>query len=184
MARPTKLTPDLVDTFCRLIEEGAFIGSACAAVGISKQTYNTWRRQAEEGTNTQAEAFMERVRYAEFMVERAASVTIFDYMTLKQDWKACAWWLTHRFPSRWGGTPHAEETVDPPGMVLDPADVRTLEAAAEVVREIGPERLHALAALGTGRLDALLEGLEAPAVKAGGVMGGVRRRNDPTLSNA
>jgi hypothetical protein len=166
MARPTKLTPDLVDAFTRLIGEGAFIGSACAAVGISRATYNSWRKQAEEGTNAEAAAFMDRVRHAEFQAESAASTTIFDRMTLKQDWKACAWWLTHRFPSRWGGTPHAEETVDPPGMVLDASDVRTLEAAAEILRDIGTERLQALAALGPGRLDALLGSAATPPVKA------------------
>jgi len=170
MGRPSKWTPELAREFLGLIEEGSFVSSACAQVGISRTTWANWQTRAKAGEEPFS-SFLDAVRACEAGAERAVSLTIYDRAVYKQDTKAAAWWLQHRYPSRWRGKPHAEESVDPPGALLDPETVEALREVADLVQAIGPERLAALAQVEPEQLDALLDAraraaspLEAPRV--------------------
>jgi hypothetical protein len=48
MARPTKLTPELTERLCYLIEKGFSYKRACEASGITYVTFNEWLKAAEE----------------------------------------------------------------------------------------------------------------------------------------
>jgi hypothetical protein len=46
--RPTKLTKDLIDTIVEMVKNCAYVETACASVGIDKQTLYTWLREAAD----------------------------------------------------------------------------------------------------------------------------------------
>jgi Helix-turn-helix domain of resolvase len=155
MGRPSKLTDELAREMLEMLEEGAFVSSACAAVGISRSTWASWRERGRLGEEPFA-AFVEAVAAAEARAESTISQRIWDQAIYRGDLKAATWWLRHRFPSHWSGKPHADELAEPAGLVLDPETVAALREAADLVQAIGADRLSALAALGPDRLDALI----------------------------
>jgi pilus assembly protein TadC len=99
MARPTKLTPERLDDLVVLLAAGVPVEVAARSVGISRRTLDRWLRQDElrervvqarasgpEGTDALTEARLV------VLLLRAAAV----------DWKASAWFLSRRWPERWG----------------------------------------------------------------------------------
>lgn len=156
MGRPSKLTPELAGEMLTMLEEGAFVSSACAAAGISRSTWASWRERGNAGEEPFA-TFVESVAAAEARAEQAVSLRIWDMAIYRGDLKAATWWLRHRFPSHWNGRPHADELAEPAGLTLEPETVEALRGVAALVQSIGADRLTALAALGPERLDAILD---------------------------
>jgi transposase len=93
VARPSKYTLETVAKIVQAIEQGASFEVAAAYASISYQTFNVWRKQFPEfsesikGAEAQAEVtWLERIEAA------AANGT----------WQAAAWKLERRYPDRWG----------------------------------------------------------------------------------
>ena len=81
-----KYTPELVKQLLTYIEAGNYITTACAAVGISQETYRAWKRRypsfAEEASKAEA-------------VAMARNVTIIQ-VAAKTQWQAAAWFLERK----------------------------------------------------------------------------------------
>lgn len=118
-----KLTPEVQATIVNYVRAGAYIETAAAAAGISKDSFYRWMRRgarekqrvekilAEDETATFDEVVNEEERrYVEFVdaVEKAlAEAELRDLLVIGQAakagaWQAAAWRLERKFPERWG----------------------------------------------------------------------------------
>lgn len=85
--RPTKLTPEFVDSICDAFEQSANISIACKAHGISRATYYKWI----DGRSRHHREFRRRVEEAQAKGKLRLLALINDKAIT--DWKAAAWIL-------------------------------------------------------------------------------------------
>jgi len=100
MPRPTKLTKEIQDKIVTYISRGAYIETAAAAAGISKDTLYRWlKRGAKEKSGIYRE-FSDAIEKADAVAE------LYILQQLQQlgdkAWQAHAWRLERRWPERWG----------------------------------------------------------------------------------
>jgi hypothetical protein len=98
--RPTKLTPEIQDAICNVIQSGCFLETAAIMVGLDKTTLFRWlKRGAKEGSGKFRE-FRTAIRKA------MAHAEVRDLIKLQKagdkNWQAIAWRLERRYPKRWG----------------------------------------------------------------------------------
>lgn len=98
--RPSKLTPELQDALCKVIQSGCFLETAAVMCGINRVTLLRWmHRGAKEESGTYRD-FRAAVRKA------MAHAELRDLMKIQRagddDWRAIAWRLERRYPKRWG----------------------------------------------------------------------------------
>ena len=110
--RPTKLNLEIQNELCDLIEKGNYIETASAIVGISKNTLYDWlkrgrrgKEQLEKGEKLNKSElpfidFSDAVEKA-FAIGEAKDLEIIRKAAM-EDWKASAWRLERRFPTKWG----------------------------------------------------------------------------------
>jgi hypothetical protein len=103
MARPTKLTYELIEELCEFIAQGFTYDRAARSCNISVSTFHGWMR---EGKQEHAEpiykdlvaAVVVAAEYSEDeALQQVRSAAIVD-----RNWKAAAWFLERRFPDRYG----------------------------------------------------------------------------------
>lgn len=112
--RPTKLTPKLQKEIMTVIRSGNYIETACAYVGINKDTYYEWmKRGAREidrvENNPKARVRKDEKKYVDFskeMTKALAHAEIRDVAIIAKagetNWQASAWRLERKFPQKWG----------------------------------------------------------------------------------
>lgn len=91
--RKNKLSDEMAEEICRLLEEGNFISTVCELVGISRDSFYRWYKKNSE--------FKEKVDAASAEAERRALSNLFAKSS--EDWRAAAWFLERRFKDRWKG---------------------------------------------------------------------------------
>lgn len=88
MARPSKMTPPVVETICDGIRKGLSYKLAAQRAGVGFDAFNRWRKSNR--------AFRDQVEVAE---AEGAYANIERIDTAAQgDWKAAAWLLERRHP--------------------------------------------------------------------------------------
>lgn len=102
MPRILKLTPALIEKIVGYLRAGAYIETAAAAAGISKQTlYNWLRRAADENERDPIFA-----KFAAAVEEAQALAEVRDIALIgkaaETQWQAAAWRLERKSPERWG----------------------------------------------------------------------------------
>jgi hypothetical protein len=112
MGRPTKLTPKRANQLLWFIRHGRPLDTACALVGINRDTCYGWVRRGRAASDRRAcglpvEAAEDPYReFAEALAEAraAAESDAIDVIlqATERDWRAAAWFLEHSFPDRWG----------------------------------------------------------------------------------
>lgn len=120
MGRPTKLNDEIQARIVAFLGAGAYIETAAAAAGVSKQTLYNWLHRGADGER----------RYVGFLdaVERAQSeADLRDLKTIREAaqngvWQAAAWRLERRHPEQWG-----RRRVEMTGADGGPVDVETRE---------------------------------------------------------
>ena len=121
MAR-SKLTPERSETILGLVRSGNYLQVAAAYAGIDPTTLSRWlakgRLEIAEGRRTAAAEFAESCARAEAQAEAVRLQRIAK--AAETDWKADAWYLERRFPTRWGD----RRTID----VTASVDVRLEQA--------------------------------------------------------
>lgn len=100
MGRPTKLTPDLQARIVAFLGAGAYMETAAAAAGVSKQTLYTWLHRGAEGDRPY-KAFLDAVEKAQGEADIRDLKTIRDAAQAGA-WQAAAWRLERRHPEQWG----------------------------------------------------------------------------------
>lgn len=126
-----KLSPQLIEEIALFLRRGAYIESAVAACGISKDTFYRWLKKGKEDEIQSLEkklsdAVMIALAEAEMrdleVIDKAAQGSPDKLLTdengnlvlnedgkpviiehgLRPNWKASAWRLERKFPERWG----------------------------------------------------------------------------------
>lgn len=93
MARPTKRTPTAKERILAAIKLGATYELAAKAGGISYETFNEWRKEFSE--------FSESVNSAEAAAAQQWLKQI-DKAARDGSWQAAAWKLERRYPQMYG----------------------------------------------------------------------------------
>jgi transposase len=126
-----KLTEELIEEIVLLLKRGAYIESAAAACGISKDSFYRWLKKGKRDVNCSLEkklsdAVIKALAEAELrdldIIDKAAHGTpdklatddegnlildsqgrpVITEYGLAPNWKASAWRLERKFPERWG----------------------------------------------------------------------------------
>lgn len=122
MARPTKLTPDLIAAAARHLRAGQWAVTTAALIGVTEQTYYNWfnrgraelERVAEDDRRSVRKDERIYVRFFESCTRARAEAEAKSVVRIQQaaaeagegDWKADAWFLERAFPRRWGRQHH------------------------------------------------------------------------------
>jgi transposase len=96
------LTESLITDLSDVIRQGAYVETAAALCGISKDTFYRWLRQAEK---VDAPDSILKLSYAikKAMAEaELRDLTVIDGAAQNGQWQAAAWRLERKFPHRWG----------------------------------------------------------------------------------
>ena len=121
MPRHTKLTPKLQEQVVGYLRAGAYVETAAAAAGISKETLYSWLRRGAADEVPFA-AFAEAVEEAQALAEMRDLALIGK--AAETEWTAAAWRLERKFPSRYGRR-QAVEVSGPEGGPIQINDART-----------------------------------------------------------
>lgn len=121
--RPSKFTPELGLSICRLVMTGVPIGEACRVQGIGRNTLHVWRTAGAAGRAPFA-AFLEEIERAQ--AQAVASITMHVVKAAQKDWRAGAWWLERRCPELYG----TKQTVR---LEKAPADMSDAELDAAIL---------------------------------------------------
>ena len=98
-----QLSPAQREAILAAIATGATVEAAAGAAGCSRRSISRWRQRGEQDDATPEELdFYQRYRQAEARAELEALRVISEAADGPGgDWRAAAWFLTHRFPERW-----------------------------------------------------------------------------------
>lgn len=100
MARPTKFTPEIIETIIKAVSIGATYKDAAEAAGCSYELFNDWMERGRKGDKKYLQ-FLQAIRKAESNARNNYLSTIAQ-AAAKGDWKAAAWYLSHRAKSDYG----------------------------------------------------------------------------------
>lgn len=112
--RPPEISRELIDYIARLVRIGNYIDVACAAAGISRQTYYNWAKRGHREKKRVAADARRSIRqdealYVNFVdtIEKAvAESEARDVLTVHKasqtNWQAAAWKLERKNVGRWG----------------------------------------------------------------------------------
>lgn len=129
VGRPTKYTPETVDTILGLLRSGNTRRTACLASGVSVAQFSVWLNQypefAEDCQRAEQEAIASRVG----TILQAAD---------KGAWQAAAWWLERRHPKDWAKTDRIEiiNSVRQMARIAGLDEDEAAEQAQQILREL------------------------------------------------
>ena len=99
------LTQEIIDDVVAVLRNGAYIETAAAIAGISKQSLYLWARQGTRdkrlGQATLNAAFADAIKSAQAQAEMDSLAAI-TKAAESGEWTAAAWRLERKFPTRWG----------------------------------------------------------------------------------
>lgn len=101
MGAPTKLTKELIERVVTYLQKGAYVETAAAAAGISKETFYHWLHQGANKESGLMRDFSDAVEKAQADSE-LRDLEIIDKAAESGQWKASAWRLERRNYKRWG----------------------------------------------------------------------------------
>lgn len=96
------LTDDLIETIAQAIRVGAYVETAVALAGVSKDSFYRWLRQAEsDESNEMTVKLSDAVKKALAESEKR-DLDVIDKAAQEGEWTAAAWRLERKFPNKWG----------------------------------------------------------------------------------
>jgi transposase len=102
VARPTKLTPEVVKKIVLAINAGNYAKVAAQMAGIGETTYYRWLEMSEKpSARKEYREFRESIERAEAEAEVIA-LTRVRQAADNGDWKAAGWFLERKHGERWG----------------------------------------------------------------------------------
>jgi hypothetical protein len=116
--RKSKLSDELTSELVLMLRAGNYVVTACAAVGISRRTFEMWCGRGEPEYQT----FRKRVEKARAEGEARNVAAIARAAT--KDWHAAAWLLERQHPERWARPTQRglTDVPDVPEHDIDPLD--------------------------------------------------------------
>jgi transposase len=98
--RPTKLTPELHQRIITFLGSGAYLETAAAAAGCSKQSLYDWMKRGAREKEGIHRDFLDAVEKAQATAEIRDVALIAK--AAERNWQAAAWRLERRAAIRWG----------------------------------------------------------------------------------
>lgn len=96
------LTDELIETIAQAIRVGAYVETAVALAGVSKDSFYRWLRQAEsDESNDMTIKLSDAVKKALAESEKR-DLDVIDKAAQEGEWTAAAWRLERKFPNKWG----------------------------------------------------------------------------------
>lgn len=102
VGRTTKLSDELVEELVQLLNAGNYIGVACAAVGLSRRTFQVWMERGANESEGALHAFRTKIEQSLARGEARNVAQIAN--AARANWQAAAWLLERQHPERWGRT--------------------------------------------------------------------------------
>jgi len=135
--RPSKLTKAVQDEFVDLLGRGRWIETACAEIGVAKNSYYNWirRGEAEEAriVNGEAPDPKEKI-YIDFLYATSAAMeniemllldVIYEKALADKDTSEVKWLLTRRNRARYGDQQIVKSEISgPDGGAIEIGDAR------------------------------------------------------------
>jgi transposase-like protein len=115
MARPTKLSPELQQRIVQALSAGAYVETAAAMAGVSKQTLYSWLKRGADQAQGPFREFLDAVEKAQAEAEVRDIALIAK--AAQTQWQAAAWRLERKFPEKWGRKTRVEHTGEDGGPV-------------------------------------------------------------------
>ena len=114
MARPSKLTEDVINRILLSIRVGNDKKVAAAMAGISESTLYSWLEQAKK-----PDAEPEFLEFLESLTQAEAEAEINAVGRIRQAadngrWQASAWWLERKYGERWGRNDKIRQEISGP----------------------------------------------------------------------
>ena len=106
MGRNCKLTPELTEEICKLIEKGADKKTAAHCAGIGETTFYAWMDKGKQQKNGKYQEFRESIKKAESILKKKHEIKIIE----SKSWTSSAWWLERRYPNEYKKIDHIEHT--------------------------------------------------------------------------
>lgn len=115
MGRPSKLSRKLKERLFEALLAGNHLESACAYAGISYSTMAEWIRRGEgrhhaRPSSNEFAQFAYEVRAV--IAEAEAQMVNRVSLAASSDWRAAAWMLERRHPTRWANSHRVQIEVD------------------------------------------------------------------------
>lgn len=99
MARPSKLTEELIEQFAAEIQDGLPVCYTCDLLGVTEVSYHNWMNQGKEDYEAENETlcavFFSRIKNAYAMFVKQSKN---DMRQKDKNWTAIAWWLERTNP--------------------------------------------------------------------------------------
>lgn len=99
--RPSKLTPEVIQTLTSAIGLGASYVDACEAARISYSLFAEWMKKGREQKKGEYADFLEAIK-AEEAAATLRHLAVINNAAAKGDWKASLEWLKRRRRGEWG----------------------------------------------------------------------------------
>ena len=99
--RPSKIfDAEMIATLADLLRSGAMIDSACAAVGIHRDSFFEWMKRGRLEESGPYKDFSDTIKKA--LADAENSLVSGIRAAGSMQWQAMAWLLERRFRERWG----------------------------------------------------------------------------------
>lgn len=97
-----KLSEDLIETIAQAIRVGAYVETAVALAGVSKDSFYRWLRQAESDEATDLTLKLSDAVKKALAESEKRDLDVIDKAAQEGEWTAAAWRLERKFPNKWG----------------------------------------------------------------------------------
>lgn len=141
MSRPTKLTPELLETISLIIRSGNYAKTACEMVGIGETTFYRWMEEgAKDKAKPEFREFRESIKRAEAEAE-VANVARIRQAADSGTWQAAAWYLERKHGDRWGRNDKIRQEISGPDGKPVPLSLEEAKKAVLAFLEEGDNEL-------------------------------------------
>jgi transposase len=96
------LTAGLIKVLTDAIRNGAYVETAAALCGISKQTFYRWLKQAEEDNAPNLIQKLSDAVKKSMAESEMRDLAVIDQAGQNGQWQASAWRLERKHPEKWG----------------------------------------------------------------------------------
>ena len=101
MARPSKLTPEVVEAIVEAVASGLSRRFAALSAGVSTRTLFAWQQAGRQKKGEEFVQFLHRIKKAEGEAV-AVRMRQIDRAARNGKWQAAAWWLERMHPDVYG----------------------------------------------------------------------------------
>lgn len=119
-----KLTVQLIETIAQAIRVGAYVETAVALAGVSKDSFYRWLRQAESDNSTLLTVKLSDAVKKALAESEKRDLDVIDKAAQEGEWTAAAWRLERKFPNKWGR--QSKVQLEHTGMDGGPIEIQSM----------------------------------------------------------